>query len=403
MAIGEFHRPFSGYFPTFGLGSYQALIFAFVGLTALAGWIRAGARRSTLRPHAEEAESFDIGVLVFAAALAWLSLLARRNIGIFAIGVVPFVGACLGIVLGRAPRSWTAARGDVVRAAGLVVLSGALAVSTLGATNRWYAMTGETHEFGLGVFESNFQPRAIRFFRDQKLPGPMYNDMTSGGYLTWDDPGGKGVYIDGRLEVYDTPFFSAYITNFSDIEAWKRDVDARGIQTVMIFHRWDIAHALIRAVDATGDWLLVYYDETAVIFVRAAGNGDVIDAARDAFTKTWLARNDAALTAPRRTYRWQWSIDRFTGQTAYARVLETIGDTKEALTWFEVALARGLPQRDEVNARQHAAECLVSLGDLAQARVHLVRALELDPGNDAVQDMLRRLDELSGAIPSTLR
>ena len=254
-------------------------------------------------------------------------------------------------------------------------------------------MTGETHEFGLGVFESNFQTRATQFFREQKLPGPMYNDLTSGGYLTWDDPSGKGVYIDGRLEVYDTPFFVAYRNHFQDIEAWKRDTDARGIQTVMIFHGWDISQSLIRAVDATGDWLLVYYDETVVIFVRVAGHADVIDAARDAFTKKWLARNDAALTAPRRTYRWQWSIARYTGQTAYARVLEIIGDTQEALTWFEVALAGALPPREEVNARLHAAECLTSLGEPAQARVHLVRALELDPGNTTARYLLLKLDQ----------
>ena len=43
--------------------------------------------------------------------------------------------------------------------------------------------------------------------------------MNSGGYLTWDDPSGKGVYFDGRLEVYDTPFFTAYVNHFSDFRA----------------------------------------------------------------------------------------------------------------------------------------------------------------------------------------
>jgi hypothetical protein len=219
--------------------------------------------------------------------------------------------------------------------------------------------------------------------------------MTTGGYLTWDDPSGKGVYIDGRLEVYDTPFFQAYLNHFTDIASWKREVDARGIQTVMIFHRWEVGHALIRAVDETGEWLLVYYDETAVIFVRARGNAGVIDAARDAFTKTWLARNDAALTGPRQTARWQWGIDRITGQMAYARVLETIGDTKEALIWFQVAITSGLPPKDEVEARQHAADCLVVLGEPAQARVHLVRALELDPANESTRAMIQRLDEMA--------
>jgi hypothetical protein len=260
-------------------------------------------------------------------------------------------------------------------------------------------MRGEAHEFGLGVFEPNFPTRATRFFREQKLPGPFYNDMNLGGYLTWDDPSGKGVYFDGRLEVYDTPFFTRYVNHFSDFESWKRETAERGIQAVMLYHRMSSAHGLMSAIAATGDWVLVYYDETAVIFVKAAGNAELIGAARDAFTKTWLTRNDAALTAPRRTRRWQWSVERYTAQIAYARALEVIGDIKGAWTWFDVAIAGGLPPTIEVGARRDAAECLVYLGNLAQARVHLVRALELDPTNEDTRNKLRRLDASSGGKP----
>ncbi|MFN2425558.1 MAG: hypothetical protein ABR587_03820, partial [Candidatus Binatia bacterium] len=104
---------------------------------------------------------FDIGVLAFAAALAYLSLLARRNIGIFAIGAVPFVGACAGILLARLPKSLTNPNGAALRTASVAVIAGSLVLCCLVASNRWYAATGETHEFGLGIFESNFQPRAV--------------------------------------------------------------------------------------------------------------------------------------------------------------------------------------------------------------------------------------------------
>ncbi len=395
QAIGEFHPPFSGYFQTFALGSYQAFVLSLAGLALVAGLLRAETRRRAPGPMAEEGQRFDVGVLGFAAALAWLSLLARRNIGIFAIGVVPCVGACLGILLARLPKSWTASSGIAMRGAAALVLAGAVAIGGLGATNGWYAMTGETHEFGLGVFESNFPTRATKFFRDQKLPGPTYNDMTAGGYLTWDDPSGKGVYVDGRLEVYDTPFFSAYLNNLGNIEAWKRDADARGIQSVMVFHRWENRHGFIRALDASGEWLLVYYDETAVIYVRAAGQADVISTARDAFTATWRAKNDAALKARPQTQGWQWSIDRYTGQIAYASLLETFDDTQEALNWFETAIAGGLPPKDDVDARQHAAQCLASSGEFARARVHLENALSVDPSSDTTRDMLRKLDAMS--------
>jgi hypothetical protein len=401
-AIGEFRRPFSGYFQTFALGSYQAFLFTLVGLAVVAGLLRAGASRPSRGAVVEDRERFDVGACAFAAALAWLSLLARRNIGIFAIGAVPFMGACVGIALARAPKGWRAP-GNLLRAAAAVVLVAAVAIGSLAASNRWYAMTGETHEFGLGIFESNFQPRATQFFREQKLPGPTYNDLTAGGYLTWDDPSGKGVYVDGRLEVYDTPFFSAYMKNLTEFPAWKADADARGIQSVTLFHRWENRHPLIRALGASGEWTNVYYDETVVIFVRNAGHADLIDAARRAFLATWRARNDAALTAAPQTFGWQWSIDRTVGQVGYGTALQVLGDNNGALKWYELAMSSGLSPNDEVDARQRAAQCLVASGELARARVHLVRALELDPANEATRAMLRRLDELSGGNPTTLR
>ena len=394
-AIGEFRPPFSGYFPTFAIGSYQAFVFAFVGLAVAAGLVRAFARRSTRGPASEPSEGFDVGVLAFAAALAWLSLLARRNIGIFAVGAVPFVGACAGILLARLPKSLTASSGAAVRAASALVLAGALAICGNVVSNNWYAVTGESHEFGLGLMEANFQTRAVQFFREQKLPGPTFNDMTAGGYLTWDEPTGKGVYVDGRLEVYDTPFFSAYLGNLANIQAWKKDADARGIQSVMVFHRWGNRHGFIRALSSLPEWRLVYYDEVAAIFVRVAGNADVIAAAREAFTNTWRARTEQKLGGPWRARSWQWGIDRYTAQLAYARVLETIGDAAGALTWFEKAIAMGLPPDFDVETRLRAAQYLASSGQYAQARVHLEKAAEVDPSNPTTRSMLGKLDELS--------
>lgn len=399
-SIGEFRPPFSGYFPTFAIGSYQAFVFTFVGLAVVAGLLRAfaPAPRGGSGPSdsaAADSQGFDLGALAFAAALAWLSLLARRNVGIFAIGAVPFVGACIGIVLARLPKTWTAPSGLGARLGTVALLVGMVPVGSAVVTNSWYATTGETHEFGLGVLESNFQFRAIEFFREQKLPGPLYNDMTAGGYLTWDDPTGMGVYVDGRLEVYDTPFFGAYLASMSRPDAWKKDADARGIQSVMVFHRWANRHGFLRALLSTSEWRLVYYDETVAIAVRTGGaNDEKIEAARTAFSTTWRDRTDKAMTGPLPTFPWQWSVGRYTGQLAYARVNETIGDQKSALRWFETAIALGLPRDFDVDARQRAAQYLAQSGQLAQARAHLEKAAEVDPSNEMTRNMLARLDAL---------
>ena len=393
-SIGEFRPPFSGYFLTFAIGSYQAFVVTAAALAVVAGLVRALARPARA-PAQERSEGFDLGALAFAAALAWLSLLARRNVGIFAVGAVPFVGACLGIVLARLPK-WLQSPGPLaVRTASIAMLAGMLLICTSVVTNDWYARTGETHEFGLGTIEANSQPRATAFFREHRLPGPIYNDMTAGGYLTWDDPSGKGVYVDGRLEVYDTAFFGTYLSNMGNIEAWRRDADARGIQSAMVFHRWGNRHGFIRALLSTPEWRLAYYDETVAIFVRSGANDGLIEAARAAFSSTWRERNEKVLSDPPQTFSWQWSIGRYTGQLAYARLLETVGDKQGALEWFEAAIAGGLPAGFDIEARQRAAAHLVSAGQFAQARMHLQKALQDDPANQSTRSMLARLDAIA--------
>ena len=169
--IGEFHRTFSAYFPTFALRSYQAFILACAGLAVVAGWLRVTSPRSKLRDAIDDSRGFDVGVVAFTAALAWLSLLARRNIGIFTIGAVPFVGATLGIVLGRAPRAW-AATDSTRRVAGIVVLAGALALSTLGVTNRWYAMREKHTSSGSASSNPTSRPARRGSSASRSFPGP---------------------------------------------------------------------------------------------------------------------------------------------------------------------------------------------------------------------------------------
>ena len=98
-------------------------------------------------------------------------------------------------------------------------------------------MTGETHEFGLGVFECNFPTRATQFFREQKLPGPYYNDMNSGGYLTWDDPSGKEASHRRAARGLRHTVFRRTREQLLGHRGLEAEADERNIQTVILFHR----------------------------------------------------------------------------------------------------------------------------------------------------------------------
>lgn len=391
QVIGEFRPPFSGYFPTFAISSYQAMFFFAVAVVVAAGLVRAFSRPRDHDPARDGA--FDVGAFVFTAALAWLSLLARRNIGVFAIGAAPFVAQCVRVLVSKWLPAWRTPDGVVTRAVALLTPVALAAMMLFVASNAWYARMGDTHEFGLGTFNANFPVRAVEFFRSQQLPGPIYNDMTAGGYLTWDDPTGHGVYIDGRLEVYDTEFFSAYTRSLNDGRLWLQEADRRGINSALLFHRWGNRQSLIRFLVGTRTWGLVYYDEVAAIFVRLSAAGDTLTArARSSFVSEWRPRTDAALDAPLATWWWQWPIERYTAIIAYARLIEVLGDRNLALALFEKALALPLPSDYEMETLQRAAQYRAARGDIAQARMYLERARRIEPDDPDLLAMISELD-----------
>jgi len=400
QAIGEFRRPFSGYFETLPIGAYQWLFFFSVAAVALAVLLSlAPALTLRTRKPGEAGEPFWIGGPLIFAGLAYVSLMARRNIGIFAIGTVPLVAASLQLLASRlGRRSATSPERDagqpsgaasVARSAATVVLAAALIVGLwLVASNRFYRWDDQTEEFGLGVLDVNFPIAASEFVADNALPGKLFNDLTAGGYLTWTRPVPGGVFIDGRLEVYNASFFTRYMNALAAPRKWGELADTYGIQTVLLFHRWGNRNTLIRALMGSGAWQLVYYDEVAVVFVRVRGNEDRIQSALAAFPQ-WASKTYARLTT--KPSRWQVAVAEPLGLMSYANLLATIGQSEAAAEYYELAITNGLSATKEIGVRIQLANYYYRRREIDQARLQLRRALDLDPDNERLRASLEQL------------
>ncbi|MEE8312299.1 MAG: hypothetical protein V3R77_08580 [Candidatus Binatia bacterium] len=389
QAIGEFRRPFSNYFPTFSISAYQALFFASVATVIAAAFLCAPRpRRRAAEAERAPVLGFDIGLVAAFAGLAYLSLLARRNIGIFAVGAVPVMALSLGAMLDRAtPRS----RASLARAGNLaapVVFLGCLALVGSIVTNNYYRWSDVTHEFGAGTMEVSFPIHASEFAGANNLPARAYNDLTAGGYLTWNSGVDGGVFIDGRLEVYDTEFFSAYLQGMNNPRVWLQQVDRFGVNTVILFHRWGNRHNLIRLLVRDPSWSLVYYDEVGVVYVRTRGNEERIQEAAASFPQ-WRERTEARLTAPVRA--WQRPLERETALESYAALLSTIGAMDEAIVNFRRLLDLGLIPEREARIRFRLGLLLARSGDRNQSYLELRRAADLDPGNKRVAQAIADL------------
>jgi hypothetical protein len=172
------------------------------------------------------------------------------------------------------------------------------------------------------VIGMNFPIRAAAFMKAQRLPRPLFNDFTNGGYFSWAEPIPGGVYVDGRVEVYGADFLARYGSQVQRPGEWQAEMDRRGIQTATLFHWWSNHQALLRFLLTDDRWAVVYYDETTVVAVRREGNTETIARASAAFVRE-RGTTERILLEPTRS--WQWQIARARGLTAYANLLAAMG------------------------------------------------------------------------------
>jgi hypothetical protein len=402
-SIGEFRPPFSGYFPTFAVTAYQALI-VFAGLVVVAACLAVvtNGRRGVAAPRAErrrgggvepraerEAQpAIDVAGVAVLVGLGWLSLLARRNMALFALGATPVVGRCLAVVAARVRLSGWRLTPVVRRGVPAVIIPFVAFAAWFVASNRFYRANGDLHECGAGVLRVMFPVRAAAFARAVELPAPAFNDLTTGGYLAWERPIPGGVYIDGRLEVYDTEFFTRYVRALAEPARWQADVDAAGVQSVVLFHWWPNHAPLVRWLLRDRRWALVYYDEVVLVFVRREGHDDVIARAAEEFRARRAGITGDLLAGPS---SWQWPVGQARGLATYAALLDVMGRADEAVPFWEHLLALGPRPRDAAGVAIRLADYHAARGETALARTYLQTAIAADRTNPAIRIVAGRL------------
>jgi tetratricopeptide (TPR) repeat protein len=185
------------------------------------------------------------------------------------------------------------------------------------------------------------------------------------------------VFVDGRLEVYDTAFVTDYTMALTDPPRWQADADRYQVQTAIVFHRFETERTLAGRLSKDKLWTLVYVDEVAAVFVRTQGNDAAI--ARAASVRAaWSERTEAWLSRPAPKF---YSAGRVEGTRAYARVLATIGLAEPAITAYSKLFELGIPAREEVERRLLVMRYLAAHGRSAEAQEQARRILALAPDN----------------------
>jgi hypothetical protein len=202
---------------------------------------------------------------ILASGTAFMSLMAGRNIAVFAVVATPILTDHLDALL--AERGWVVqpVRRVSPRMARLnamlvgVVVLGALLKVLLVLDAKTVA---EAQEMYLPVKVSEYLAAA-------HPSGPMFNSYNWGGYLMYALPDEK-VFVDGRTDLYGDDFLTNdYLKTARGEPGWQETFDRYGINLVVV----EGGSGLARVLRDHPGWSLDYGDDMAVVFTRSASDG----------------------------------------------------------------------------------------------------------------------------------
>lgn len=130
----------------------------------------------------------------------------------------------------------------------------------------------------------NLSPRnsvSAEFLKDNKIPGPIFNNYDIGGYLIFYLYPNEKVFVDNRPETYPVEFFKhEYVPMQENNEKWD-ELDDKYNFNIIFFARHDLTpwaqKFLIKRVQDE-NWAPIFVDNYNIIFIkRSSSNADVIE------------------------------------------------------------------------------------------------------------------------------
>lgn len=214
-----------------------------------------------LAAFAQSGRKVDWTDLALVGAWATLSMLAVRNVAIFAVVCTPilirYTQAALEaqfgpLTLGR-PRLVSPLISRVnALLLGLIVVA---ALAQIGVTLNPQALRKAEQE--------KFPAEAVAFLKAHPLAGPMFNSYNIGGYLMYHLPE-YPVFVDGRTDLYNDEFLRAYLQTVNVGPDWEALLAQYHIRLVVLEKDLPLAGIIGR----TGGWEEIYSDAQIVILRR---------------------------------------------------------------------------------------------------------------------------------------
>lgn len=188
--------------------------------------------------------------LVLLAAALYLATSHIRLVSHFVFFAVPLTAANLSALIDR---------GRIIKGLDPAAITASLLMVVMLLMDFFSA--GGREDRGIGVKRGVYPEATVRFLKEKKIEGKIFNEYIFGGYLIYND---VKVFIDGRTPTVYSPYFFWEMRRAGDPAGLKRLSGEYGIDIALI----KPSGSVCKNLKTDPDWAAVGFDDVSVLFLK---------------------------------------------------------------------------------------------------------------------------------------
>ncbi len=199
--------------------------------------------------------------LILVTGFTYLSLVAARNIGLFALVTAPLLCKHGYIAIGpfiNRKKQDKKIPGGVARILNLVIF--VLIVIAAGINS----IVHLDNEYIQEELSGQLPVQAVSVIRDNELYGNLFNSYNWGGYIIWSSYPEILSFVDGRTDLFDNEILDDYLITWLAEPGWEEILDFWNIEVALL----EPESPLAKVLNISG-WNAVYKDEQAVVLTNS--------------------------------------------------------------------------------------------------------------------------------------
>ena len=253
-----------------------------------------------------------------------------------------------------------------------------------------------------------YPEQALKYLKTRGISGNVFNEHIWGGYIIYRSYPELKPYIDGRF--FHKRFYDEFNPILAGRTGWEKAIDHYDISIAILAYSKGDDLRLNDRLFQNPRWRLVFWDDISLVYLKDTeknrkvlelyGN-DLLNPDRDLFAE----HTERTLSAVRRLSEiadrnLQYAKDSTKALIVSGNALFALGEYAKARERFQAALST--PQPHDPWIYYKIALCYRAEGDLSNAGEFARRSLQLVPGSQVAQTLLREVQFLQRSSSSVI-